>query len=213
MTAFSTGLVGVRLPGVGRELTALEADNIDKYLNLLTKWQGSHRLVGSVEPGWLLQNVVVDSLAFLEAVPPTARRIADIGSGAGLPGVPIAIMRRDLELVLIEPRRRRASFLSATIRELDLTHVSLIESRVEELRVPATFDAAMMRCAGDVVGLIPVVFPLLRSGGALIASGMPGRQRSEAPTRGLFPAEIVTVRLPGGSLRHLRRWVKADDQK
>jgi len=203
MTAFSTGLVGVRLPGVGRELTALEADNIDKYLNLLTKWQGSHRLVGSVEPGWLLQNVVVDSLAFLEAVPP----------GAGLPGVPIAIMRRDLELVLIEPRRRRASFLSATIRELDLTHVSLIESRVEELRVPATFDAAMMRCAGDVVGLIPVVFPLLRSGGALIASGMPGRQRSEAPTRGLFPAEIVTVRLPGGSLRHLRRWVKADDQK
>src|SRR4030095_4695568 len=67
---------------------------------------------------WIVEHLFLDSLLFLRLVPSTARSLADIGSGAGMPGVPIRIVRSDAEVTLVESRRRRASFFSALVREL-----------------------------------------------------------------------------------------------
>ena len=191
------------LPGLERPLSASEAAKAGKYLELLIKWQRTHRLVGSTDPQWLIDNVLLDSLCFLAAVPPEARRIADIGSGAGLPGIPLAIVRSEVAFTLVEPRRRRVSFLTTVIRELELQNTQVIESRVEAL--PAThaghFDVAVMRCTGDLDELLPAVFSLLVAEGVVVASGRP----DEAGPQG----SVIAVDLGGGAQRRLRRWVRA----
>jgi len=161
---------------LGRPLTAGESDDFERYLGLLVKWQKAHRLVGSADPLWIVEHLFLDSLLFLRLLPPAVRSLADVGSGAGLPGLPLKIVRRDLELTLIESRRRRAMFLTSAIRTIQLPGVRIIEGRVESLarELGGQFDAVVMRCAGDVEAMIPVATTLLLPGrGIVVASGPP----------------------------------------
>lgn len=205
MTQLPRMLFETPLPGIGRPLTRAEARLLHKYLEILTKWQKTHRLVGSSQPRWIVDNVFIDSLGFLEALPPKIRRVADIGSGAGVPGIPIAIVRPDLELSLIEARQRRVSFLSTVIRELALAHVEVLGSRVEALEDShgGWFDAVVMRCAGDLTMLLPRALALVRTGGAVITSA--------GPSQGAVPVggELLAVHMPGGAARGFWRYIKA----
>ena len=160
---------------LGRPLTSHELDLFSRYLALLLKWQGSHRLIGSSDEMWIVEHLFLDSLLFLRLLPSTTRTLVDIGSGAGMPGVPIKIVRGDVEVALVESRRRRASFLSAVVRELALSQVQVVADRIES-RLPdmeGRFDAVVMRCAGDVGELMPVAARLLTPQGLVVASGPP----------------------------------------
>lgn len=171
------------------------------YLNILIKWSKYQRLVGSVEPRWLIENVFLDSLCFLGALPFEARRLADVGSGAGIPGIPVAIVSPDLEVDLIESRQRRVSFLSTAVRELALPRVRVVGARVEDLSASHAelFDAITMRCAGELRTLIPRVLPLLRPGGTLVVSARPGSSAS---------GDLVVIRTLSGRPRTFERFVK-----
>ena len=160
---------------LGRVLDELERDNFSKYLTLLLKWQKAHRLVGSDDPMWIVEHLFLDSLLFLRLLPSSARTLADLGSGAGLPGLPIKIVRRDMDVVLIESRRRRAMFLTSAVRAMKLEGVRVLEGRVEDLvsELRGTFDAVVMRCAGDIEVMIPVAADLVSDHGIVIASGPP----------------------------------------
>jgi 16S rRNA (guanine527-N7)-methyltransferase len=122
-----------------------------------------------------VDNLFLDSLLFLKVLPASLTSLADVGSGAGLPGIPIKIVRPHLRVVLIESRRRRASFLSAAVRELALPDVRVATVRVEQyvLERPVPVDAVVMRCAGDLATLARAAAPLIAPGGLLIASGPP----------------------------------------
>lgn len=161
---------------LGRALTGSEAGLFDKYLKLIAKWQKAQRLVGSVEPLWVVENLFLDSLLFLRVIPPGVRNLLDVGSGAGLPGIPIKIVRPELALVLLESRRRRASFLRAAVRELGLEDARVVHARLEtagaELAGP--FDALVMRCAGPAEEMLDRALPLLAPGGVAVVSGPPG---------------------------------------
>ena len=163
---------------LGRPLSANELELFDKYLKLLQKWQKSQRLVGSSDPDWIVEKLFLDSLLFLRVLPRDTRSLADVGSGAGLPGIPIKIVRPDLRVALIESRAKRASFLSAVVRELDLAETQVVIARVEEYarRASRIFDAAVMRCAGDFSELALVSSRLVRSGGVIVASGPPRKE-------------------------------------
>jgi 16S rRNA (guanine527-N7)-methyltransferase len=158
-----------------RPLSAQERDNFSKYLSLLLKWQKAHRLVGSSDPMWIVEHLFLDSLLFLRLLPPWARTVADLGSGAGLPGLPIKIVRREIEMVLIESRRRRAMFLVSAIRAMKLGGARVAEARVESLgdELRGRIDAVVMRCAGDLEAMIPAAAALLSNPGIVIASGPP----------------------------------------
>jgi 16S rRNA (guanine527-N7)-methyltransferase len=159
-----------------RPLTRGELAAFDKYLKLLTKWQRSQRLIGSAEPHWIVENLLLDSLLFLEVLPSPLRTLLDLGSGAGLPGIPLKIVLGELELVLVESRQKRVSFLASAIRELGLEHARIVGRRVEEVvdEFEGGFDAVVMRCAGDPGDLMPVASRLVvRPGGIVVASGPP----------------------------------------
>jgi 16S rRNA (guanine527-N7)-methyltransferase len=164
---------------LGRGLIGAEAATLYKYLNLLIKWQKSQRLIGSAEPMWIVDNVIVDSLLFRRAVPIGVVTLCDVGSGAGIPGIPLSIVMPDVHVTLIEARQKRGSFLSAAIRELALSNCRLLNERLEDVRQELTgrFDAVVMRCAGNPAELMPELSTLLAPGGVVIASGPPKREQ------------------------------------
>jgi 16S rRNA (guanine527-N7)-methyltransferase len=124
---------------------------------------------------WIVEHLILDSLLFLRLLPPSPNSILDLGSGAGLPGLPIKIVWRDVDVTLIESRRRRASFLTSVVRELQLERAHIVADRVEdrEQDLAGRFDAVVMRCAGDVDELIPLASRLVVPQGLVIASGPP----------------------------------------
>lgn len=205
-TALDSLAAGAR-PILGRALQERELELFSKYLQLLQKWQKVHRLVGSTEPGWIVENLFLDSLLFLRVLPEDIRSIADLGSGAGFPGIPIKIVRSDLDIALIESRERRVSFLSAVLRELTLERVRVVAGRAESLpsEFMGAFEAVVMRCAGDVQKLLPQAARLLMPEGIIVVSGPPARtpidqgQWVEVP--GITPdrARRFAVYRPGAS--------------
>ena len=204
MSVLPRSLLGSALPGLGRRLSEGEAELLRKYLGLLIKWQKTTRLVGSVEPSWVAENVFVHSFCFLEGFPVGTHRVADLGSGAGIPGLPIAIVRPDLEVTLIEARQRRVSFLSTVVRELRMGAVTVVGDRIESLpsSYDARFDAVVMRCAGSPSEMLESALRLVRRGGVIVVSAS-----ADGPTpRG---AEILEVRAPSGLLWTFHRFQKA----
>jgi 16S rRNA (guanine527-N7)-methyltransferase len=166
---------------LGRPLGALELESFDKYLWLLQKWQRVQRLVGSSEPEWIVENLFLDSLLFLRALPRDLVAIADVGSGAGFPGIPLKIVLSDLDVTLIDSRQRRASFLAAAVRELGLVRARVVTARVEGVpeALLGAFGAIVMRCAGGMEELLPSVSRLVSPGGMVICSGPPVRRPLE----------------------------------
>jgi 16S rRNA (guanine527-N7)-methyltransferase len=160
---------------LGRKLSDEESATLCKYLELLIKWQRTQRLVGSSEPRWIVDNVIVDSLLFAQVIPPGITTLCDVGSGAGVPGIPLKVVMPTVDVTLVESRARRASFLAAAIRELPLPRCRLINGRLEDFaeKLAGQFDVIVMRCAGNRSALIPQTRRLLSPRGFVIASGPP----------------------------------------
>ena len=171
LEALARGAKGI----LGRPLTDIELKLFGNYMILLSKWQKSHRLIGSTAPMWIVEHLFLDSLLFLKVLPPNATTILDLGSGAGLPGLPLKIVRGDLDVTLAESRRRRASFLATAVRELGLKGARVVSDRLEDRASDACgpFDAVVMRCAGDVNELMPLAARLAAPGGIVVATGPP----------------------------------------
>lgn len=166
---------------LGRALTDPESVQFHKYVELLLKWQRSQRLVGSSDPAWIVDHILLDSLLFVGMLPPAARRILDVGSGAGVPGVPLKIVLADSAFTLLEARAKRVSFLSAVVRELALRECEVLNARLEAIpdERRGRYDAVVMRCAGDPTTLYGAAVPLLKPGGVIIASGPPRTRQAQ----------------------------------
>lgn len=193
---------------LGRSLEGREVESFTRYLGLLQTWQRVHRLVGSVEPAWVVDNLFLDSLLFLRVLPSKTRSVADLGSGAGFPGIPIKIVRPDVEMILIESRQRRVSFLSAVVRELGLTGVRVLTGRAEGLAedIGQRLDAVLMRCAGPAETLRAVAESLVVPGGVVISSAAPSTRSSaraeSVEVQGAFEGRtrhFLVYEVPGSS--------------
>lgn len=160
---------------LGRPLSLEQAGQFHKYMNLLNKWSSVHRLIGRTEPRWIVENLFLDSLLFLRVLPENVRSLMDLGSGAGIPGIPLKIVRPHLEVVLLESRERRVSFLASVVRELGLSGVTVVRGRAESVapKYESAFDAVVMRCVGDLDRLSSVAPRFVKAGGYVVASGPP----------------------------------------
>lgn len=99
-------------------------------------------------------------------------RVADIGSGAGLPGIPVAIVRPDIAMTLVEPLARRSEFLREAVAELELANVDIVRGRAEDRSVRDTAgdrDAVLSRAVASLDKISRWTFPLLRGGGRMLA--------------------------------------------
>lgn len=95
-------------------------------------------------------------------------RVGDVGSGAGLPGIVLAITRPDVEFVLIEPMERRVAWLERQAAELELTNVTVVRARAEDSKLFEALDQVTARAVSALRTLIPVTAPLVRPGGELV---------------------------------------------
>src|SRR5262245_55869770 len=101
------------------------------YLSELDIWRRRLNLTGRLQARELAEHALES--VFGASLIPHSSRVADVGSGAGLPGLPLAIARTDLDLTLVEPRERRCAFLRHVVRVLDLDNVSILQERIEEV--------------------------------------------------------------------------------
>ena len=155
--------------------------HFDKYLDLLNKWSASVNLVGTRDPDEIARFHLADSLALLAHLG-TARRIVDVGSGAGLPGAALAIARPDLEVISLEPVHKKHAFQSAVRRELGLTGFTPLALRDEDYLASAgfsPFDAAVSRATWAVPEWMARGTRLVGPGGRVL--GMEGREQHELP--------------------------------
>lgn len=124
-------------------------------------------LIGPLEPPRLWNRHILNS-AIAAPLFTSGSRVADVGSGAGLPGLVLAIARPDVDWVLIEPMERRVVWLQEQVEALGLTNVVVARSRGEDWKEGAVFDAVTARAVSALRTLIPLTVPLLRPGGELI---------------------------------------------
>lgn len=185
---------------LGRRLTPRELEGFESYLRILLVWQRSQRLVGSDDPVWIVERLFLDSLLFRAALPSPCPRLLDLGAGAGFPGLPLKIVGAAEELVLLEARRRRASFLASAVREIGLANVSIVNDRAEAVvsTMSGSFDAVVMRCAGDPSSLLTLALAFVVPGGGVVAGASP----TARPVAG---GDVIAVRgvRPGETRRLL----------
>jgi 16S rRNA (guanine527-N7)-methyltransferase len=114
----------------------------------------------------VLERHVLDSTRAVACIPASARSAVDIGSGAGLPGIPVAICRPDLAVFLVEPRRSRVAVLEAAVAAVNLRNVTVIARRAQKASIHA--DVALARALGDPMMSWTLARPLLSADGILI---------------------------------------------
>lgn len=164
-------------PSVSREtagaLFGPRAAQAIAYAELLRSEGIRRGLIGPREAERIWERHIVNCAVVAPAFPPDAV-VADVGSGAGLPGVVLAIARPDLRLRLVEPLLRRATFLAEVVTRLELEHVEVVRSRVEDLPSDVQVDVVTARAVAPVQRLARWCLPIVRPGGLLLA--MKGEQ-------------------------------------
>jgi 16S rRNA (guanine527-N7)-methyltransferase len=149
---------------------------------------------------------VLDSLSVLSHLPAVAdARIADVGSGGGLPGIPLAVCRRDWRVTLIESSRKKAAFLAQAAIELPLSNVDVVAERVERYRPPVAFDIAISRAYASLASFATQARHLIVPGGWLAAmKGVYPRDEIAALPSEVSVTEVVALHVPGiRAQRHL----------
>lgn len=188
-----------------------------RYRDLLVEWNRRFNLTAVTDPIGIERRLFLDSLRLLpeidglagDGAPNGRPRLVDIGSGAGFPGLPIAICRPALEVVLIEATGKKVGFLDAVIADLDLPNTRAVHARAEEIgREPAhrgAYDLATARAVAALPALVELALPLLRVGGhALFPKGLDldGELAGGHGAAAIVGGEIVgDSLLPGGETR------------
>ncbi len=191
---------GLAALGLGAALAGPLLD----YLALLQRWNATYNLTAVREPRQMVTLHLLDSLA-IAAHTGGISRLADLGTGAGLPGIPLAIARPDLQVTLVESNGKKARFLREAVRQLGLGNARVAESRAEALDEPGAYDAITARALATLAQIIAAGGHLVAPGGRLLA--MKG-QRPDAELAAL-PADwqlqaMHRLQVPGlDAERHL----------
>lgn len=180
---------------------------LSRYVDILLNEGLTWGLLGPREGERVWTRHIANSIALVDAIP-EGLRVADIGSGAGLPGIPVALVRPDLRVTLVEPLQRRAEFLQLAVGRLQIEdRVTVVRSRAEELATErsasALFDVVICRAVAPLTKLLGWTSNLFLPDGQLLAlKGQSAEQEVAKASRILAKlgcsAEIVELTLPHG---------------
>ncbi len=174
------------LRGMGANLDARQEMRLLEYLALIVKWNRIYNLTAIHEPERMLTHHLLDSLAILPML--GAGPLLDVGSGAGLPGIPLAIARPELYVTLLDSSQKRCGFMQQAVIELKLDNVSVVNARAEDYRPVEHFPQIVSRAFSDLSEFVKVTRHLLAEGGEWLAM------------KGLYPDEEI-AQLKGARVR------------
>jgi 16S rRNA (guanine527-N7)-methyltransferase len=172
------------LEALGVVVDAAAQAKLLAYLELLTKWNRVHNLTAVREPEQMVVVHLLDSLAVLPYLYQCAS-LLDVGTGAGLPGIPLAIARPDLQVTLLDSNQKKVAFLHHAKAELGLANCRIVCARVETWHPEGGFDVVVSRAFADLADFAQQARHLVAPGGALLAM------------KGVYPYEEI-AHLPEG---------------
>lgn len=169
------------------------------YLAELKRWNAAYNLTGIRNDKDIVVKHFLDSLLYLGPVPQGIVRIADIGSGAGFPGIPMKIIRPEIGMYLIEPSGKKAAFLRHITRQLKMDKIEVIEKRVEAITIPADLkapvDIALTRALFDISEFVGKAAHIVRPEGIFILSKGP-KVTEELKKTGDMEYALMKIPLP-----------------
>jgi len=155
------------LARLGLSLNAPRIGALLAYLDLMAKWNRVYNLTAIADAQRMLSHHLLDSLAVLPHI--DADRLLDVGSGAGLPGIPLALARPELKVTLLEASQKKAAFLQQSAIELELNNVEVVHARVEDYRPRSPFTRIISRAFSELADFVRLTTPLLAEGGRWLA--------------------------------------------
>ena len=171
-----SGAAGYALPLGARE-------KLQAYIALLAKWNATYNLTAIREPERMVTHHVLDALAVLPHLPDTgpALRVLDVGSGGGVPAVPLAIARPQWHVVALDSNHKKGAFLQQAVNEIPLPNAEAVVARVEDYVPSAPFDIVISRAFSDLETFVASSARHLAPQGLLVAM------------KGVFPDEEIAL--------------------
>lgn len=171
------------------------------YLALLQKWNKVHNLTAVRDPEEMVTLHLLDSLSVLPHI--KARRLLDVGSGAGLPGIPLALCLPGLQVTVMDSSHKKASFMRQAKAELGISNLEVMCGRVEQYRPEALFDIVISRAFSDLAEFVGLTKHLCAPDGSWLA--MKGvYPYDELAQLKMEPSQVVPLTVPGlQAQRHL----------
>lgn len=192
------------LSALGLDLSVEQQQQLLDYVALIAKWNKVYNLTAVRDPEAMLTQHLLDSLAVLPHLA-GVNRIIDIGSGAGLPGIPFAIARPECKLTLLDSIHKKSTFQRQACLELGLTNVEIVGERVEHYQPSNKFEAVISRAFSDLSEFARLSAHLLEKGGKLCAmKGIyPHEELGKLPQQFKLQ-EVIPLTVPGmDANRHL----------
>ena len=193
------GIVAMHL-----DVSPAQREKLMDYLALMFKWNSVYNLTSLRDPMQMVTHHLLDSLAAVPAFA-HARNVLDVGSGGGLPGIVLAIVRPDMKVSMIDTVHKKTAFLTQVKAELGLSNVTVYTARVEQLQVSDKFDVITSRAFADLSDFVNWSSHLLADGGRYIAlKGVaPKEEQERLPAEwrvtGVEPLQVPRL----GAERHL----------
>jgi 16S rRNA (guanine527-N7)-methyltransferase len=196
------------LESIGLDLSARQLVALDGYLSLLGKWNQTYNLTAVREAERMVSYHLLDSLTLVPHLQ-GGTRLLDVGSGGGMPGIPAAIARPDLHVVLLDANHKKTTFLRQAAIELKLPNVEVVTDRVERYQPDTGFDRITSRAFADLAEFVKLTRHLLAQDGQFVAmKGVYPYEEIALLPAGIAVSEVVPVSVPGlDAERHLVRMV------
>ena len=162
----------INVDKLGINLSEIQLKQFYNYMNLLIEWNKKINLTAITEPDEIILKHFVDSLTISRYIS-DGTKVVDVGTGAGFPGIPLKIVRQDVDITLLDSLQKRINFLDEVINELNLEKITTIHSRVEDFgknkKYREEFDIATSRAVANLSTLSEYLLPLVKVGGKVIS--------------------------------------------
>ncbi len=177
------------------DLPTGDAQRLIQYIELLAHWNRAYNLTAVRDPRQMVPRHLLDSLSIQPYI--HGQRVLDVGTGAGLPGLPLAIACPHRQFALLDSNGKKTRFVQQAILELAIDNAEVVQSRAEDYRPLETYDTVVTRAFASLSDILARTTRLIRAGGRLLCmQGTPPTKELEAPAFDPLHVEVLPITVP-----------------
>lgn len=188
------------------KFTEEQLNQFHEYMNLLLEWNEKINLTAITDPNEVILKHFMDSLTINKYIKENST-LADVGTGAGFPGIPLKILRPDLKITLVDSLNKRINFLNEVINKLNLVNIETVHSRIEDFgkdkKYRESFDFVTARAVANLAVLSEYLLPIAKVGGQCVC--MKGSSVEEELSNGKNAIKVL-----GGKIKNIDEFVLPD---